>query len=71
MQEETRSELKNVFKELAGKGGGGEKKKSDDTAKRKMSALEQIMADEKRRKKSEKVNKTVNMNLLYAGMLYV
>jgi len=56
VKEETRSELKNVFKELAGKGGGGEKKKSDDTAKRKMSALEQIMADEKRRKKSEKVD---------------
>lgn len=53
-QEETKAELKNIFKDA----GRGEKKRTRDeeeNGKKKMSALEEIMAEEKKRKKIEKV----------------
>ncbi|XP_023321483.1 DNA/RNA-binding protein KIN17-like [Eurytemora carolleeae] len=54
LKEETKAELKNIFKDA----GRGEKKRTRDeeeNGKKKMSALEEIMAEEKKRKKVEKV----------------
>ena len=53
LQDETKSELKNIFKDA----GKNEKKKSseNENGKRKKTALEEIMEEEKKRKKLSKV----------------
>eukprot|EP00088_Acartia_fossae_P005613 TRINITY_DN12535_c0_g2_i1.p1 TRINITY_DN12535_c0_g2~~TRINITY_DN12535_c0_g2_i1.p1 ORF type:complete len:395 (-),score=129.56 TRINITY_DN12535_c0_g2_i1:21-1205(-) len=53
LKEDTKSDLKNVFKDLS-KGDKKRDSKDDGSGKRKKSALEEIMEEEKRRRKMQK-----------------